>query len=333
MFVFAILLLFPNWLLSQAAPLPSAAGPRPTIEPKKHTPYVETIPGTKVKFEMVAIPGGTFLMGSPKSEKGRQPDEGPRHWVQVRAFWMGKYEVTWDELDASLPLYPTRKEDVWPNCIITTHPSMRYSQDVTFGLGAGQQPALSISHFFAMKYCEWLSLKTGKTYRLPTEAEWEYACRAGTTTAFSFGDDSARLKDYAWYEQNGEDGPLPGGKKLPNAWGLYDMHGNLAEWCLDHYQKDYYADLAGKSLLSRGPVLLPTERRFPYVVRGGSWADPAHWCRSAARRASQPAWNKRDPRRPKDAWWLSDADFVGFRLVRPVEEQDNLKGLKPKFTP
>ena len=147
-----------------------------------------------------------------------------------------------------------------------------------------------------MEYCRWLSAKTGKLYRLPTEAEWEYACRAGTTTAYSFGDDPAKLGDYAWYRrQRREDLAHKVGKKKPNPWGLHDMHGNVAEWCLDHYDKDFYSTFDRASPRWR-PVDLPAELRItPHVARGGSWADEPDGLRSAARRGSDKSWIKHDP--------------------------------------
>lgn len=302
--------------------------------PADFKPYTQTIPGTSLKFDMVPIPGGTFLMGSPATEAGRGADEGPQHPVTVRPFWMGKTEVTWDEYDQ----YWKKQEDAVREkptpadklADAVTRPTPPYA-DETFGHGREGHPALCITHHAAMQYCQWLSAKTGKVYRLPTEAEWEYACRAGTKTAYSFGDDPSKLDDYAWYAKNSEELTHEVGKKKPNPWGLYDMYGNVAEWCLDQYKKDIYGTYSlDKAVLS--PVLVPGPDRFPHVARGGSWADEPPRLRSAARRGSDKSWIKRDPQRPQSIWWLTDADFVGFRIVHPVSEQDILKGLKSKVT-
>jgi formylglycine-generating enzyme required for sulfatase activity len=251
---------------------------------------------------------------------------------------MGKFEVTWDEYDlywkteegASEKDSGEEKKDPKKDPDAITRPTPPYD-DETFAHGREGQPVLCITHHAAMEYCRWLSKETGKAYRLPTEAEWEWAARAGTETAYFFGDDPAKLDEYGWYEKNSNDHPKKCGLKKPNPWGLYDVYGNVSEWCLDHYDKNYYATFAlDKPALQ--PVDLPTPDRFPNVARGGSWADPAAACRSAARRGSDATWIKRDPQRPQSIWWLTDADFVGLRLVRAVEEQDNLKGIRSKVT-
>jgi formylglycine-generating enzyme required for sulfatase activity len=299
-----------------------------------HKAYTESIGDSDVKFDMVPIPGGTFDMGSPMTETGRGKDEGPQHPLTIRPFWMGKTEVTWDEYD----LYwkknkDAKKENLKPadeSADAVTRPTPPYA-DETFGHGRESHPVICITHHAAMEYCHWLSLKTGKTYRLPTEAEWEYAARAGTKTAYFFGDDPKKLGDYAWYGENSENVTHEVGQKKPNPWGLYDIYGNVAEWCLDSYKADYYTEFPpDKPTLS--PVLIPGPERFPHVARGGSWADKAELLRSAARRSSNKKWIKRDPQRPQSIWWLTDAEFVGFRVVRPVQEQDNLKGLRSKTT-
>ncbi len=304
----------------------------------KPADYEQTSPGSEIKFTMIGIPGGTFDMGSPDSEKGRSPDEGPVHPVTIRPFWMGKTEVTWDEYDQYWKtMNPAKEDEEFAKAGLAkspadalTRPTPPYA-DETFGLGREGYPVISITHHAAMQYCRWLAMKTGKPYRLPTEAEWEYACRAGAKTAYSFADNAVALEDYAWFAKNSEEQPHPVGKKKPNPWGLYDMHGNVAEWCLDSYKPDAYKAFS-LTQPTLGPVNMPTADRFPDVARGGSWADGPEKCRSAARRASDKTWIKLDPQRPQSIWWLTSAEFVGFRVVRPVEEQDNLKGIRSKVT-
>jgi formylglycine-generating enzyme required for sulfatase activity len=276
-------------------------------------------------------------MGSPESEKGRNADEGPQHPVTIRPFWMGKTEVTWAEYDLHWQASPgDKKQQIaaekrgagTKELDALSRPTPPYA-DETFGYGREGMPVISMTHHAAMDYCRWLSQKTGKDYRLPTEAEWEWACRAGSKTAYAFGDDPRALGDYAWFADNSEDAPHKVATKKPNAWGLYDMEGNVAEWCLDQYRKDSYATFPlDKPTLE--PVLLPTSNRYPHVVRGGSWADKAPGLRCAARRASEKSWNVKDPQIPRSIWWLTDGDFIGFRIVRAVEEQENLKALRSK---
>jgi formylglycine-generating enzyme required for sulfatase activity len=314
-----------------------SAAPQAGVVAPEMQPYTESISGSNVKFDMVPIPGGTFLMGSPATEPHRSPDEGPQHLVKIHPFWMGKTEVTWNEYDrfaftlgiqrtAGASHAPESENEKLADAI--TRPTPPYA-DPTFGFGHDGYPAISMTHHAAMEYTRWLSAKTGKTYRLPTEAEWEYACRAGTKTAFSFGDNAQALGEEAWYKKNSGASPHPVGKKKPNPWGLFDMNGNVAEWVLDLYDKDYYKSFDPLTPTD-SPVLLPTEKEYPYVARGGSWADDAASLRCAARRASTEDWSKQDPQLPQSIWWHTDATFVGFRIVRPLEEQENLKGLKSK---
>ena len=332
------MLLTATWTLAGIFAPPAQPQEDPA-SPAEMKPYVDTIPGTNISFAMVPIPGGTFLMGSPRSEAHRSDDEGPQHPVTIRPFWMGKSEVTWEEYDLFAFSMDIRRKDRQgvdlgqqseseKQADAISRPTPPYA-DETFGYGRGGLPVISITHHAAMEYCRWLSNKTGKTYRLPTEAEWEYACRAGTTTRYHFGDKAARLGEHAWFLDNSEDRPHRVAAKKPNPWGLYDMHGNVAEWCLDHYDKDFYKtfDLRTPALV---PVLLPTREKYPHVVRGGSWDDEAPRLRSAARHPSEENWSMRDPQIPQSIWWHTEAIFVGFRIVRPLQEQENLRGLRSK---
>ena len=334
------LLIFGFTLLASLLALLPAQGVPTEGPPAKgnHKNYTEKLPGDTVSFDMIAVPGGRFKMGSPENEKDRNKDEGPVHEVDINPFWMAKCEVSWDEFEI---FWQLTKPEVDPPPVkgqpsdAITRPTPTYVE-ADYGHGHEGHPALCMSHHAAMEYCRWLSRITGKTYRLPTEAEWEYAARAGTTTPYFFGDDPSKLEDYAWVKSNSPTEEKPKGathkvgSKKPNPWGLHDMYGNVAEWCLDHYEVDYYSKF--KNGIPLGPVVIPTDKRFSHVVRGGSWADQPDRCRSATRRASDDSWTKWDPNEPKSIWWLTKMDVIGFRVVCPVEEQNNLKGLKSKVT-
>jgi formylglycine-generating enzyme required for sulfatase activity len=295
--------------------------------PAEMKPYKQRLRDTEVVFEMVPIPGGTFLMGSPAGEEGREDDEGPQHLVQVEPFWMGKCEVTWDEYDTyrtNLDVQRRRllgrdPDDVDHQADAVTRPTTEYT-DMTFGSGHDGYPAICMTQLAAKMYCKWLSEKAGQYYRLPTEAEWEYACRAGTTTAYSFGDDPEKLGEYAWYFDNvGEDRQVnyqKVGQKKPNPWGLHDMHGNVMEWCLDQYVEDFNQQF-DRDTPAVFPVAVPV-KLYPRVVRGGSWFDDPEMLRSANREKSDPTWKIQDPQLPQSMWYHTDADFVGFRIIRPL---------------
>jgi formylglycine-generating enzyme required for sulfatase activity len=284
-------------------------------------PYTETLTAD-VKLDMVPIPGGAFKMGSPSAEKDRNADEGPQVNVKLDPFWMGKYEMTWAQYELwgmgldkqrrnARQVTPTSWDTLADALAIPTKP---YS-DMTFGMGKDGYPAICMTQFAAKMYCKWLSAKTGHYYRLPTEAEWEYACRAGTTGPYSFGKDPEKLGGYAWSSENSDEKYHKVGKKKPNPWGLYDMHGNVAEWCVDQYYPDRYKQLGDKP--EETPVTSVT-KAYPQVARGGAWTDEAPLLRSAARRASSKDWKAQDPQIPKSVWYHTDAPFVGFRVVRPL---------------
>jgi len=307
----------PEWLPKPVIDIPEArAG-----SPADMKAYVEQVPGTDAKFKMVPIPAGKFLMGSPATEKGRQADEGPQHEVAIEPFWMEEHEVTWGEYELwALSLDKQRRKfnktettdrDTLVDAVAV--PTSPY-QEMSFGMGKEGTPAICMTQFAAKVYCRWLSAKTGRYYRLPTEAEWEYACRAGKSTAYSFGNDPAKLGEYAWFTENSDDKYHRVATKKPNAWGLYDMHGNVSEWVIDQYVADFYGKTAGK--VANNP-LAPNTKEFGRVVRGGSWDDDADKCRAATRRASEKDWKKQDPQIPQSIWYLTDATFVGFRVIRP----------------
>lgn len=297
--------------LSLALPLIMSAFQASAQE--KQEAYTQQINGTKLSFEMKAIPAGEFLMGSKKGKA----DEQPVHKVKLDAFWMGTYEVTWDIYEPFLYKdYETTQSigAVPANVDAVTRPTKPYL-DMTFGMGKENHPALAMTHYNAIQFCKWLYARTGVFYRLPTEAEWEYASRAGNTTAYFFGDDAAQLGEYGWYKANSDSKTHEVGKKKPNPWGLFDMYGNVAEWTYDQYQADFYASVKGDK--ANNPVAVP-EKLYSNVIRGGSYEDQAKELRSAARLASDPVWKQLDPQIPKSNWWFPEAPFIGMRLVRPV---------------
>jgi len=296
-------------------------------------PYEQPIMHTDTTIEMVPIAGGTFVMGSPDDEEGRGDDEGPQHEVKIDPFWMGKFEVTWDQYDIwneSIDVIRRDLAGIKPSPVDLivdgmTRPTEPYT-DMSFGFGRGRYPAICMTQHAARKYCEWLSAKTGFYYRLPTEAEWEYACRAGTQSAYSFGENADELDKYAVFIDNSDDQYEEVGTKEPNPWGLYDMHGNVSEWVLDQHDPATYANRGDGEVAN--PLVIPTTL-YPRVVRGGGWDNDAEQLRSAARIASDPSWKEQDPQIPQSIWYHTDALSVGFRIVRPLNEpSDEEKAVK-----
>jgi len=317
---------------------PAVEGPCVKVPGGWMVPYDETIPGSDVKFRMVPIPGGTFRMGSPEGEEGRMADEGPTFEVKVEPFWMGKHEVTWAEYKQYMAAYDLfgkmtaaniRPVDETNTADAVTAPTPFHDPSVTFMNGEEpDQPAVTMTQFAARQYTKWLSGLTGRFHRIPAESEWEYACRAGTDTPFSCGcADPKTLADVAWFADNADDTTHPVGQKKPNAFGLHDMHGNVAEWVVDELVKDGYmkpASLPAPAAVEdaiQWPVKL-----FPRVVRGGAYYDEASGCRSAVRKGSiddsidDTDWKSQDPNIPLSPWWYTEepALGVGMRIVRPL---------------
>jgi len=298
--------------------------------------FTEQIPGSAVAFSMIAIPGGSFMMGSSENEPRRGIDEGPVREVRLDSFYMARVETTWDEY---LAFYAQTSAEGRSTDSEGLRTSARETDAITGatppygqpdqGWGKGQRPAISISFHAAETYCKWLSKVTGKKYRLPTEAEWEYACRGGTGTPYFFGgdpdrfekkglrarisrNDTAGINTYVVYTENS-----PGKTQEPsfvsaNPFGLKNMSGNVAEFCSDFYQPDAYGkNQSGILVNPKGP-----ESGKEHVVRGGSFRDPAGRVRSAARSFTHTdAWLHTDPQMPKSIWWYSDCFHVGFRVV------------------
>ncbi|MBM4031026.1 MAG: formylglycine-generating enzyme family protein [Planctomycetes bacterium] len=312
--------------------------PAPAAElSKRYTETITTKRGTKLTYEMVLIPGGKFLMGSPESEPGRKPHEGPQHEVELKPFYLAATETTIEQwmafyLETHQPgrdkgrgdpikeleeaLLPPPKVDA------ITGPTLLYG-DIGNNWGHGRRPIIQMTWFDAMTYCRWLWQKTRRKHRLPTEAEWEHACRAGTTTRYFFGDDPAKLDDYAWFEENsagdtGEQMTHPVGEKKPNPWGLHDMLGNVAEWVLDFYSPTAYAENAKAKPCANPPG--PAAGRY-HVARGGHFDSPPAGLRCAARIAEDDTWKRDDPQEPKSRWYLPKRAFIGFRVAREIEDR------------
>ncbi|MDP6726015.1 MAG: SUMF1/EgtB/PvdO family nonheme iron enzyme [Candidatus Marinimicrobia bacterium] len=279
--------------------------------------YTEPLTGSKLFIKMVPVTGGTFNLGSPKKEKDRKNDEGPAHEVTVDDFWMAEVEISWDIYE----LFLNRKIDHTfgkrgqidldiDGVSGATPPYVNYNKN--------ELPAINVTQYAASQFCKWFTAKTGRYYRLPTEAEWEYACRGGKTTAYSFGKNAKEIDQFGWYKGNSKGKLHKSRMKKPNKFGLYDMHGNAAEWVLDSYDPEAYItwEKGIKNPVKKNRVL------YPRVVRGGSFKDDPAKLRSAARGYSTHVWKQRDPQIPKSLWWHTDATHIGFRIVRPRNEPD-----------
>ncbi len=287
-------------IMAAAALTANAADSNPAL-----ANYIEKIPGTTATFDMVAIPGGTISIGSPANEAGRTPNDLAQTSATIKPFWMGKCEVTWAEYSGFV--FTDKEEVEKAKAAGVTRPTKPYGS-IYRERGDKGFPAIGMSQLSAAEFCKWLSYKTGKKYRLPTEAEWEYACRAGSTSPYFWGADAAKAKEYGWFVDNSQATTQPCGKLKPNKFGLFDIVGNVAEW----------TSLSAKDA--------------PGVVRGGAFTSEAADIRSAARMIDEPAWNAVDPQSPKSIWWLSAADFVGLRVVRSGEEGAAQAEAKPAAT-
>ena len=241
----------------QPQPAPEARGKSTVSSPQKTKAngWIEDL-GGGVTLEMVKIPGGKFVMGSPKDEEGHRDSEEPQHEVTVAKFWLGKYPVTQAQYQA----------------VMDTNPSH-------FSDNGANRPVECVSWHDAVAFCEKLSRLTERLYRLPSEAEWEYACRAGTQTPFYFG--ATLTPEQANYGRNrGETTEV--GSFPPNAFGLYDMHGNVWEWCADHWHGNY------KGAPTDGTAWLSSDQSASRLLRGGSWRSLPRLCRSATRNDNLP---------------------------------------------
>ena len=303
--------------------------------------FTETVPGTAAAISMIAVPGGEFMMGSPKNEPFREENEGPQRKVRISPFFMGEIEVTWDQFWAFYS--ETMSEGRTPPSVIYENNSRADIDAVSgptppFGLpdqgwGMGDRPAITMTHYSAQTFCQWLSLKTGRKYRLPTEAEWEYAARGGTDTPFFFEGnpkklssegfmkgifkpDTTGINTYAIYAGNSANRTQGPDAVKANPFGLKNMLGNVMEYCSDWYAEDAYESLQDGVIDPAGP-----KKGSEHVVRGGHYNDDASRLRTAARSHTRhDDWLRTDPQNPKSIWWYSDVKGIGFRVVCEVPE-------------
>lgn len=269
----------PGW---QGRGAPAASPPTQGGQPEapavaeKAAPFVEKIAGTPVKFTMVPIPAGRVAVQGP---------DGVWNKSDVWPVWIGATEVTWELYDLFV-FGLDQGEQLPPGADAVTRPSKPYIAPDR-GFGHEGFPAMSMSHKGATEFCRWLSARTGRRYRLPTEHEWKYAAAAGSAGAYTSGDEAPL--EHAWFKENAAGTTHRAGTKKANSWGLFDVHGNVAEWC---------DGVDGKP-----------------VARGGSYRDEPAALRLDSRMPPSPSWNATDPQIPKSVWWLADAPFVGFRVV------------------
>lgn len=297
--------------------------------------FTEFIPNTSVSFSMIAIEGGEFNMGSPEDEALRQTDEGPVRSVKVSPFFMGEVEVSWDEFwtfySQTMSEGRLAPETVYANNAdnldAISGPTPPFGNPGQ-GWGSGDRPAITMSHYAARTYCQWLSKVTGKNYRLPTEAEWEYACRAGTQTPYFFegdpkkysseglrkrifGVDTTHISGFTVYALNSGGKTQEPSFVKKNPFGLRNMAGNVFEYCSDYYSPEAYTLTDSQLSDPKGP-----DSGSEYVIRGGSYLSEAAELRSAARASTETeAWLKTDCQLPKSIWWYSDMKGIGFRVV------------------
>jgi len=271
-----------------------------------------------VKFEMLPIPAGSF------NWQGQAADDLIQ--VELSAFWMGKYEVSWNEYEpfmlSELPrerngqLLEFMRDQIEDPLEFVARPTAPY-HTMSFGMPKEGHPALSMTLHAANKYCEWLSFQTGHFYRLPTEAEWEYAYGANPKTGTYWEGGATVAKEYAKYggDLNAHYGPV--GNLKPNAFGLHDMAGNVAEWTLDQYiehRKNFYG-----SLTKLIDPWIKANKPYPQVVKGGHYRSGLDMVSAKARVPSEPSWKASDPQVPKSVWYLTDYPYIGFRIVRPLK--------------
>lgn len=308
--------------------------------------HTQQIADSNQAVDLAAVPGGVFLMGGNSSGL---------HEVELDSFWISKHEITWDQYNLFLEdsiqdlrreLYkvfynvdietadavsaPTWTEELLevlrdadiPADVISI-PSPAWG-DLSAGMGVSGHPAVNITHYAALMYTKWLTIKTGDFYRLPTEAEWEYACRAGNNENYT-SYFASQIDQYAWHIGNSNRTYHPVDSKLPNPFGIYNMLGNVAEWTMDQYHEDYFEKLDGEP--ANNPWFKP-DQLYPRAVRGGSWMDQSEVASCLQRRGSDPSWKRNDPQLPKSLWWHTNAYHVGFRVVKPKNQPSGVTDME-----
>ncbi len=322
----------PNYTHARMTGIPQQAAPTEIFnapaEVTSFADFTERIPGTGVSFAMRAVPAGSFAMGSPEGEPFRASNEGPQKEVSVSRFFMAETEVTWTMYwaflsetmsEGRIPPEEIFARNADPEVDALSGPTPPFGNPEQ-GWGGGERPAITMTYYSAEIFCRWLSQKTGKHYRLPTEAEWEYSARGGTDTPYFFegsprkfsseglwnkvfGPDTTVINTYAVYALNSDGRTGEPAKVKPNPFGLRNMLGNVWEYTSDWYSGDGVAP--------------ETER----VVRGGTYADDASGIRSAVRAPTEhERWLRTDPQQPKSIWWYSDIKAIGFRIVMEVPD-------------
>jgi formylglycine-generating enzyme required for sulfatase activity len=265
----------------QTAPSSRTEATTPATTSTTPIAWSQKISGTTLAIDLVSLPAGSLETSDPNAT-------GEKRKLDISAFSISKLEIPWEVYDAfvfGLDKPSASSPDAADAVTRPSHPYITMDR----GFGHAGFPVISVSIHGAEEFCRWLSIKSGRKFRLPTEAEWEYACRAGDRASAPFGGDLRALEAHAWVRANAQAKTHPCGEKEPNAWGLQDMLGNAAEWC---------SSADGKG-----------------VVRGGSFRDDASAVTFDARKPADPAWNKSDPQLPRGIWWLADGGFVGFRVV------------------
>ncbi len=266
--------------------------------------YKQLVPGTDINIEMSPIQGGKHFIEDTK--------------IELSPFWIAKFEISWEQYKEFEELYlrslsQTESDSQFDGFTGPTQPYI----DMSFGMGKVGYPAINITHYAATQYCKWLTQKTGIFFRLPTEAEWELACNGSSENSEI---NVQNISEYAWYMDNSKNKYHKIGEKNPNSHGLFDMIGNVAEWTTDQYFEDYQQKLID-GMISKNPYFKP-DKLYPRTVRGGSWKDKVENIGCDARKPSNQRWKRRDPQLPRSKWWLTNAEFVGFRIVRPLHPPD-----------